>query len=131
MTTETTTKYEGFKAFSSDQKWARIADAQTTIALLSRWERAAELPGRFIRSSFPGVQAYVKPDASTSTGWAKTESYLLTLEDGCTCPDSDPYTGNAPWGWCKHRLRLWQLHRICRARAKGIIKEAQRAHHTQ
>ena len=123
--------YAGFKAFTSDQKWTKMSDSQTTIALLSRWERASDLPGRFIRSSYPGVTAYVKPDASTSTGFAHVESYLVTIEDGCTCPDADPLTGKAPYGWCKHRIKLWQLFQVRRARATAVIQKKQRAHHVQ
>ena len=106
--------------------YLQALDEKSTIALYQRMARAEELPGHFYRPGSPiGIIGYIKPPFRQPDGHGKNApDYILTIDDGCTCPDADPDDGRAPFGWCKHRLALWLRCRGNKALASAHMKEA-------
>ena len=82
--------------FHLRQRWVDMLSPKEAYAFGSRWERAVEMWKHHV--------------VDCGQGWYQVESatdpaihYRLTLNAGCTCPD----TRRAAGGWCKHRLAAW------------------------
>lgn len=71
-------------------------------ALGARWERAKGITRDRWLSRTPG-------QVFTCQG-NEGRIYQVTLRD-CNCPDNR----KAPWGWCKHRIALWQRENVFKA----------------
>jgi len=82
--------------FANENRWVSILDAETTAALMRRWDRACQLSECHVVSRGHDYQVTSQSDPSIR--------YIVDLQKGCTCPDAQA----APFGWCKHRLAAWQ-----------------------
>ena len=82
-----------YQRFTRAHGWTLMADPTTLAAFRRRWEKALALPVAVLD---PGTKA-------VTSGTDPSVTYTVTA-DTCTCPDYR----RAPFGWCKHRLSVWQ-----------------------
>ena len=104
---------DDFRTYCRERIWTKMADAETMAALEARFMRAWELPGTFLPMD-DGNWGYVKDDASTCSGLARTHAYVVSETD-CSCPDSQT---RAHFTGCKHVIGLSLKLRADRIRAE-------------
>ena len=95
-----------FNAFAHEHPWTKMADNETVIAIARRWERATQLIDEeavktvWTKETGTGRTMFIFVVQS-----AATEDFYHVDDDGCSCPDGNQ--GDAPYGWCKHRMSVW------------------------
>lgn len=105
-----------FDQFCAGQAWTKMMDQQTAIALRRRWDRAADLEFlervRWVWAIQPGDPIEAAYQWYKVQGSQPQIRYEVSVKGGCNCPDGRE-GGQAPMGWCKHRLMVWQHHHAC------------------